>query len=234
MAIYIITGKPGQGKTYMLAKRAEEFYAAGRRIFSNFKLSVPDYVVGDIENDHDLADKSKQVFYWGNLSQFNRMDNGVILMDEAQRYFNARQWAFLSSDIEIKLQQHRKERLDLWGTTQHYSRIDVSLRLLVEEYFVVQKIIGNWRRRDGRYSRPWGVFRMRSYFLEDMDRAARAEGEGNKEKKIKHHQSTEWSFMEKDITSFYDTEEVVVASKPMPLKCVVRTAPCGHVEHKHI
>jgi len=49
----------------------------------------------------------------------------------------------LSDETEMKLQQHGKEDLDIYATNQHFTRIDKTLRIIVESYFNVEMIFGS-------------------------------------------------------------------------------------------
>jgi len=180
MAIHCITGLPGKGKTYYMTSLAERFIREGRRIYSNYHLNTD----------------SELVTYWNNIYEINNFDDGVILMDEAQRYFNARQWGLLSEDTEIKLQQHRKNGLDVYCTTQHYTRLDVTLRILVHKFYVC--------------SRFWKIIKIQEFYLEDMDNAHTS---GVSPNSI----WTDFIWQRKKIYDFYDTNELVPRGENPPL-----------------
>jgi len=183
MAIHCITGLPGKGKTYYMSHLAERFLKQGRMIYANYHLNVPP------EMEH-------LVHYWSNIYEINAFDEGVILMDEAQRYFNSRQWGLLSEDTEIKLQQHRKNGLDIYATTQHYTRLDVTLRILVHKFYVC--------------TRFWKIIRIQEFYLEAMDKANTS---GENPSAI----WTDFILQRKKIYRFYDTNELVPKGKPAPL-----------------
>lgn len=117
MAIHILTGRPGTGKTYVLTAKALEFAKQGRPVYSNFKIDHPD------------------IKYYTKISELIDIKKGVILMDEAQIYFNSRNWEALDERLQYKLQQHRKQGLDIWGTAQNVKRLDVVMRELVSNYY---------------------------------------------------------------------------------------------------
>lgn len=236
MAIYCITGRPRHGKTYWLASLVphwlKEGKKEGKRIYSNFKIDFeklgysPD-IVGDIYSEKDRSDPKKILFYWRNIDTWNFMENGRILCDEGQRYFNARNWALLSEDTEMKLQQHGKEDLDIWFTTQHYTRVDVTLRLLVERFFIVHMVFGNPNNKKSFLPR---ICNIKEYYLEDMERLERM-GKAGEEAES---QTAAWFMIRKKITRLYDTKAKVIESRPMPLKHVTRVCPdCGHEKITH-
>jgi len=194
MAIHCITGLPGKGKTYYMAMLAHRFLKQGRHVYSNFHLNVAP----------ELQDL---VTYWNDIYQINSFDNGVILMDEAQRYFNARQWGLLSEDTEIKLQQHRKNGLDVYCTTQHYTRLDVTLRILVHKYYVCTRL--------------WRCIRIQEFYLEDMDSAHTS---GKSPSAI----WTDFIWQVKRIYDFYDTNELVPRGENPPL--IHKERHCDHCD----
>jgi len=145
-------------------------------LYPNFKINLgkgalkkyPDRIVGNLHNEDDLKNPTKLIFYWSNITDWSLMKRrGRILCDEGQRYFNARQWAYLSPETEIKLQQHGKEDLDVWLTTQHVSRIDLSLRLLLHFIGICKVTFGN---PDNRKTWLPKRFQITWHYLEDIER----------------------------------------------------------------
>ena len=230
MAIYALTGRPRVGKTYYIASQVPRWLKDKRRVFSNFKLNLgvgalkkfSESIVGDIKSEADRNNPAKLLFYWRNINEWNLMSNGVIICDEGTRYFNPRKWEQLSEDTEIKLQQHGKEDLDIWVSVQHYSRLDVTLRVLVERFLDVKRILG------------WGnktfIFRVAELYLEEMERYERL----GKEYLEAQNVWTEWHIIWKKYCIIYDTKASVGRSEPMPLLHITRTCPtCGKQTTKH-
>jgi len=146
--INILTGRPGQGKTYVLARKAYDFLHKGVQVYSNIKLAY--------EGDN--------LSYWHDPEQLTDLKNGIIIMDEAHVYFNSREWQDMSKDTQRKLQQHRKDGLHIWGTVQHEARIDVVFRELVSGFYLCSKILGS--SEDSK--RIFGLIRVAQFFPEDM------------------------------------------------------------------
>lgn len=240
MAIYVIDGLPRAGKTaYMINTHIvgwlKDAHKYGSKVFSNVMINVenikfitknykrPKDCIGDIYNPKDLKNPKKLLFYWRNIDTWNVMKRGTIICDEATRYFNARRWAMLSDDTEIKLQQHGKDRLDIWTTTQHYSRLDVSLRVLVQSFLRAERVIG--------WSNTTYLSRISEHTLEDLERWERnpesfnkevAEGEEDNGRKVEFEYYMPWKPWKKPL---YDTEQPVGESIPMPLKHQERFCP---------
>lgn len=243
MSIYAVTGKPRHGKTFFVVSKIPRWLKNGERIFSNIKLNFgkgalkkfSEDLVGDIYKPEDLENPEKKVFYWRNIHEWNLMNNGIIIVDEAQKYFNARAWSQLSEDTEAKLQEHGKEDLDVWAITQHYSRIDITLRILVEIYFKVTMVMGN---PDNEKGPVFGLLPKRSiaeaWMLEDLEKVERL---GRRASEDFNDIEPEWSeniWIRKKYFSIYDTRAKVGRSLPMPLVHKERNCPvCGSTKIEH-
>lgn len=248
MAIYSIDGRPRNGKTYYVISQVPLWLKQNKRIYSNIKL-FPDKIIkkgfwfgqkkeywsndiaGQITNKSDRDNPQKKILYWRNIDEWNYMSNGVIIADEGQRYFNARMWSLLSEDTEIKLQQHGKENLDIFLTVQHYSRLDVTLRLLVERFFHIEMDGGKPDNIKRWFGLPKHIS-IKEYYLEDMIRAEQLgyripdeDIDGNKTVFGVEPISRTGKYIRKSIFAMYDTYEQVGRSRSMPIikKCFVHT-----------
>lgn len=76
-----------------------------------------------------------KIIYFENINELLEIRDGVILIDEGQVLFNARNWEQLPYEFQYKLQQHRKHRLDLYVTTQNMGTIDITYRRLVQAWY---------------------------------------------------------------------------------------------------
>jgi len=85
-----------------------------------------------------------RISYFENISEILEVHDGLILFDEAQVLFNARQWESLPSEFQYKLQQHRKHRLDLYCTTQNMGTIDITYRRLVQHWIHCSALWAFW------------------------------------------------------------------------------------------
>lgn len=72
------------------------------------------------------------IIYFDDITELIEIQDGVIVLDEAQNLLDARNWENLPLEIANKLRQHRKHSLDLYGTTQNMGTIDINLRRLVQ------------------------------------------------------------------------------------------------------
>lgn len=173
--INIITGKPGMGKTYTLVRIALKSIKQGRNVYSNFHIDLnkfyPKYPKQTV--------KWGTIYFWKNVEDLMTIRSGDILMDEAQIYLNSRKWQLLPPELMYKLQQHRKQGLNIYGAVQNLKRIDTVCRELVNSVFVVKRI--------------HNIFIMNEYDVEDIDKVKR------------DSYSFKLFFLSKRLASCYDT-----------------------------
>jgi len=147
--ISLYVGKPGTGKTYSLVREALRAIRAGKDVYSNFFI--------DFSKLKLKEKKLGKIFFWNEITELIPVRQGEILMDEAQVYMNSREWYKLDRRLQRKLQQHRKQGLNILGAVQSYKRIDTVARELVNSVYQVKRM--------GK------LFVCREYDIEDMDKA---------------------------------------------------------------
>lgn len=173
MSIHVIQGRPGEGKTYTLMRWAHQALEMGIDVYSNIDIKP---VKG-----YGLFGKHKwrgNFYRWDCIGAINNIQKGVILMDEVQAYFNSRKWKEIDEEQTKKLQQHRKDGLHIWGTVQHFERIDKVYRELANYYHNCNKVVGNqfthWkpiRAISKKIGKPWGLIRIETFEPRDLIRA---------------------------------------------------------------
>jgi len=171
--IEIYTGLPGSGKTYVMTRRILEALKNKRHVYCNYKI---------------FSD-SEYLHQWNSTEDIEKISNGLIAIDEVQIYFNSRKWGDLSETIQYKLQQHRKDGLDIIGTTQHESRVDIVMRQLVSKFYQCSKLIGS----NENSKKPWGIIKISEFWPEDMKGI----------NKVSSY--TEFNFIKKEFCNAYDT-----------------------------
>lgn len=102
-----------------------------------------------------------RIRYFEDITEILEARDGIILFDEAQVLFNAREWESLPAEFMYKLQQSRKHNLDLFCTTQSLSRIDIVYRQLVHTWYHHECV---WQL--GQNPVWFGVFRQH---IKDID-----------------------------------------------------------------
>lgn len=158
--IYAFTGKTGSGKTFAMVGFAYQKWLKGTDIYSNTWLNFEKYggqqgkevknwayKAKKIINPRSIPKKRGKIYYFEDITELITINDGLILIDEAQVLFNARNWESLPYIFQYKLQQHRKHKLDLYCTTQNMGTIDISYRRLVQKWYHYTDIFALfWKR----------------------------------------------------------------------------------------
>ena len=139
MAIRLITGVPGSGKTYFFVHHVWKKY------FKNPDVLVCHNIDGlefgrDIRPDIERAGGINTLFtvdkfkdYVEYLKEENPHKNLVICLDECQQYFPRRSRP--TKDVLFFFQWHRHLELDIWLITQDFKNIHREIYDLVENHF---------------------------------------------------------------------------------------------------
>jgi len=150
MSITMYTGRPRQGKTYLAVRQVFKELKKGRPVWSNILLNWQGYkgyvwtMSWPFRKYIEISKNNVQ--YWTKLEDLYHVEKGVIFMDEAHVYMRSRKWESLPEDMERKLAQHGKDRLDIIATVQATQRIDVIVRELIDYWYVCKKSIGFFHR----------------------------------------------------------------------------------------
>jgi AraC-like DNA-binding protein len=141
----LLTGKRGQGKTLYALSRIRRYMMSGRMVATNLNLNV-DKIVSPLNRvrPYRLPDHpSEQDFIdlpLGNPDPKNDGMNGLLVLDEASTFLNARSW---DTDRKGRLKvigwlaQSRKFGWDLLVIAQHANMIDAQIREALFEHFGV-------------------------------------------------------------------------------------------------
>jgi len=103
-----ITGLPGSGKTYYLAKKGLAEKKKGRDVFANFGLE------GAIK--------------FTDLNQVFKEEKGLVLVDEINLLCPSRWWDKFPMKQAYYWSQSRKLGLDIYWSAQHIDRVDKIIR----------------------------------------------------------------------------------------------------------
>ena len=144
--ITIITGKPGAGKTLYMTYKALEMFLQGLDVYANWKLDFSEYVKKKKLN----KDKLGSVYFWSEIPELLHIKGGQIFIDEAQGYFDSREWQEMPPSAKQKFSAHRHDvkkdkngqiiPLDIWAGVQHTSNIDKRIRDLGQHFAEVRNI----------------------------------------------------------------------------------------------
>lgn len=189
MSINIICGLTGSGKTYLMSK-------IGIELLDKAAADVNLYTCG-FHITHPNPEMQQRIFYVNDLKKLTELNRGIVLIDEIGIWFSARQWNKLDPRIQYKFQQHRKDGLIIYGTTQWFDSIDRVIRQLTHRYFEVRKIVSS----EETAARVWGLLKMSEYKPWQYDKTRR------------YAIDTEYFFIRKRYCEAYDTFEKVVPSQ---------------------
>lgn len=159
------------GKTYALVRLAYKLINEGRDIYSNFHI---DFSSMPLKQGHG------SLYYWDDILDIVPVKSGEIIIDECQIYMNSRKWKDLPLAVQYKLQQHRKQGLNIHGAVQNVKRIDSVARELVNSIFECKKVLHRF-------------FIVREYDIEDIDKQSRSS------------YSTQMYFFNMKLAKCYDT-----------------------------
>lgn len=129
MAITLVTGVPGSGKTLYAVWFAQQQLKAGRRLVVDG--------IRDLALEHELVDEPWLRQWFDNAQQ-----QDLIIVDEAQRIWPPTSVSVKPTpDIE-KLHVHRHLGVDFILITQHPQRLNKTIRDLVGRHVHVRRLFG--------------------------------------------------------------------------------------------
>jgi len=158
MSINLLTGLPGSGKTTALVAIALQALDEKQNVYTHFHIDTP----------------SAKLHQWRGLDELANLVDGLIILDEAQVWFNSRKWKDLPDVLQYKLQQHRKQGLHIWATCQNIARLDTVMRELVSNFYVCRRVfvIPFFRPRNKKSVR-YALYNIREYEPEEAQKKER-------------------------------------------------------------
>lgn len=149
MAVYIVTGKLGAGKTLLLVQRILDYLKAGRRVAVNVdvkmdKLCQPRNKHSRLVRLPDLPSAQDLLGLDVGCDTYDEEMFGGIFLDEAGVWLNSRDWNSGGRTDLLKFFLFlRKRRWDLWLCVQNVNVIDKQVRESIAEHVVY---INRWDR----------------------------------------------------------------------------------------
>lgn len=142
MAVYVVQGKLGTGKTKYCVGKIREALAQGRKVATNLELSLENLCppdsratvtrVPDKPRAEDLA-----VMGHGNPDSYDEDKNGVLVLDELGSWLNSRQFMDKGRAALVDWLIHaRKHGWDVYLIIQHLNMLDRQVRESLAEYVV--------------------------------------------------------------------------------------------------
>jgi zona occludens toxin len=129
MAITLITGTPGSGKTLYAVWLLQRELKAGRRLVVDG--------IKDLAIDHQLVDEP-WIRDWYNRCQ----QHDLIVVDEVQRIWPPQSVSIKATEDIEKLHVHRHKGVDFLIITQHPNRLNKTIRDLVGRHVHVRRLFG--------------------------------------------------------------------------------------------
>lgn len=141
--IFAFVGKTGSGKTLSMVNAVYPRWLGGADIYSNIELNFKINTNRKIKNAVRLLYSkiikkeykpinTGRIFYFHDLDEIKHIKNAVILLDEGQEFLGAYDWRTNDQDFIRKLRMQRKQRLDIYTTSQNIGAIDLNYRKLVQ------------------------------------------------------------------------------------------------------
>jgi len=212
VSITIYSGKPGSGKSLKMADIIVELLARNtkysketsniRKVATNMKLSK------ELE-----AEYGDFIEYWSAPEELLKYRDVDIVWDEIATHLDSTQWANVPMDLKRFLQQHRKRGIDIYGTTQAFGMVDISMRRLVDSLKICSKLFGS---RNPSATRPpvttiWGLI-----WISEVDPLT---FEDEKPKRV----GWDWLWISHNLVDVYDTLQEIQMGKYPPLKHIERS-----------
>lgn len=224
--ITLYTGKPGSGKSLKLADVIVGLLARNLRWYK--RTGQLRQVVSNITIAPWLHEAYPGfIGSWSEPEELLPLRDVDIVWDEIATYLDSTQWQNVPLDVKRFLQQHRKRGVDIYGTTQAFGMVDISMRRLVDDLFVCTKLLGS---RNPSPTKPpvrtiWGLI-----WISQIDPAT------FDDEKPKKAGVPDWLVINKRLVSVYDTLQEIFPVKLPPLKHSERRCSkpgCQHVLVMH-
>lgn len=142
MAVYIVTGNLGAGKSLCMMGKMRDYLWEGKRVATNVNVRVEHLVSGKApRNILRTPDQPPAEFLWDVLGlgsdSRNEKTFGMLLLDEVGTWLNAREWKGNERQRVIEWFIHsRKRRWDCYLLAQSINMIDKQVREAIGEHVV--------------------------------------------------------------------------------------------------
>jgi len=219
MSIAIYSGKPGSGKSLKLADTIGSLLARNEKWHLKIAMTsdvVPPkrQIVSNIKLSKDIEDLYPGfIKYWSDPVELITMRDCDIIWDEIATHLDSTQWQNVPLDLKRFLQQHRKRGIDIYGSTQAFAMVDISMRRLVDELSICSKLFGS---PNPSATRPevksiWGMI-----WISHVDPLT---FEDEKPKRV----GWDWLWISQKLVQVYDTRQEITMGQYPPLKHIERS-----------
>jgi len=143
MAVYIVTGNLGSGKSLVMMGLMRDYIRAGRRVATNVNVLLEN--LNDSQREAQVVrtpDHPSASFLWDQLGlgSSERKENtfGMLCIDEVGTWLNSREWKGGDRQKVIEWFIHsRKRRWDVFLIVQSLNMIDKQVRESIAEHVVI-------------------------------------------------------------------------------------------------
>lgn len=143
MAVYIVTGKLGSGKSLAVIQKIQDYCVKGRRIATNMNIRIEHLMrrgEHDIMRLPDHPTREALDALGKGCAEYNENKFGGIFLDEVGTFLNSRDWADKERQKMINWLVHaRKLHWDVYMIIQDISLLDKQVRDAFAEHVVVCK-----------------------------------------------------------------------------------------------
>lgn len=126
--------------------QALDMFLKGHDVYANWKLNFTPYIIRKKIDTKKLG----RVYFWSEIPELLHIKGGQIFIDEAQGYFDSREWQDMPPSAKQKFSAHRHDvrkdkngniiPLDIYAGVQHTSNIDKRIRDLGQHFYEVKNI----------------------------------------------------------------------------------------------
>jgi len=216
MSKVIYSGLESSGKSLKLAMVVADVAYRNARVKK--ELGVTRTIASNLKFGNEFfkmvtEDLGIPIIYWENLDDLIKLENCDVIIDEVGNYFDSRMWADLSLDVRRWLTQGAKCGIELYGSAQDFAQIDKSFRRLVNNLYIIKKLIGSPRPSTTRppIKRIWGVCMIQEINAQNYK-------EDNKEIKADWFQIPSFFPIQKTYCDIFDTTQKITRSKAPALR----------------
>lgn len=227
----IYSGIESSGKSLKLAKVASDlayrnakwFKQSGKRrtIYSNMQFAPVFF-------HHVTVELGVPIKYWKDLDELVEIVEADVLIDEVGNYFDARNWSNVTLDQRRWLTQGAKSGIEIYGAAQDFAQVDLSFRRLVNELYLIQKMIGSPRPAATKppVNRIWGMCAVWSLNPQNYKEDSK-EFDSNA-------MLPSFMFIRRQDCEIFDTQQKIARSAPPFYKHLERFCSNSACGYKHV
>jgi len=144
MAVYVVTGKLGAGKSLVVVDRIRQALNEGRRIATNLDLNLESLINQYAKqssvtrlSDVPTRDQLDLIGLGYEGDKIDEAKNGILALDECAKFLNSRSWNDKGRKAMIDWLIHaRKKRWDVYFIIQDIDAMDKQIKDLFGEHLV--------------------------------------------------------------------------------------------------